>query len=348
MKKVLVTGGMGFIGSHTVVELLQGGFEAVIYDNLSNSSLAVLRRLSQITKMPITFIEGDIRDAGRLEDMFSHHDFDAVVHFAGLKAVNESLQDPVRYYNNNVFGALQLMEVMTNHDVKTMVFSSSATVYGSDEKVPFREEMRAGTPSNPYGMSKLMIENILSDVQKADSSWKIMCLRYFNPVGAHPSGLIGEDPRGIPNNLMPYLTQTAMGRRDVLSVFGGDYPTPDGSAIRDFVHVVDLARAHVAALQKCEVETGFHIVNVGTGTGYSVFEVLQTFEKINKVKIPFKVVDRRDGDVAVSFADTQLAERFLSWRASLDLEAMCRDSWHWQFNNPAGFAEQAAEAGMGA
>jgi UDP-glucose 4-epimerase len=348
MKKVLVTGGMGFIGSHTVVELLQGGFEAVIYDNLSNSSLTVLRRLSQITKMPITFIEGDIRDAGRLEDVFSHHNFDAVVHFAGLKAVNESLQDPVRYYNNNVFGTLQLMEVMTNHDVKTMVFSSSATVYGSDEKVPFREEMRAGTPSNPYGMSKLMIENILSDVQKADNSWKIICLRYFNPVGAHPSGLIGEDPRGVPNNLMPYLTQTAMGRRDVLSVFGGDYPTPDGSAIRDFIHVVDLARAHVAALQKCEVGTGFHIVNVGTGTGYSVFEVLQTFEKINKVKIPFKVVDRRDGDVAVSFADTQLAERFLSWRASLDLEAMCRDSWYWQCKNPAGFADQVSEFGKGA
>lgn len=348
MKKVLVTGGMGFIGSHTVLELLQGGFEAVIYDNLSNSSLTVLRRLSQITKMPITFIEGDIRDAGRLEDVFSHHNFEAVVHFAGLKAVNESLQDPVRYYNNNVFGTLQLMEVMTNHDVKTMVFSSSATVYGSDEKVPFREEMRAGTPSNPYGMSKLMIENILSDVQKADNSWKIICLRYFNPVGAHPSGLIGEDPRGVPNNLMPYLTQTAIGRRDVLSVFGGDYPTPDGSAIRDFIHVVDLARAHVAALQKCEVGTGFHIVNVGTGTGYSVFEVLQTFEKINKVKIPFKVVDRRDGDVAVSFADTQLAERFLSWRASLDLAAMCRDSWYWQCKNPAGFADQVSESGKGA
>lgn len=344
---MLVTGGAGFIGSHTVVELLQGGYEAVVYDNLSNSSPVVFERLSQITRTPITFIEGDIRDAGRLDDVFRHHNFDAVVHFAGLKAVNESVREPVRYYNNNVFGTLQLLEVMTKHDVKTMVFSSSATVYGSGAKVPFREDMRSGEPSNPYGMSKLMIENILSDIQKADNSWQIICLRYFNPVGAHPSGLIGEDPRGVPNNLMPVITQTAMGRRDVLKIFGGDYPTPDGSAIRDYIHVVDLAEAHVAALQKCREGAGFHIVNVGTGRGYSVFEILRTFESINKVKIPFEVVNRRAGDAAVSFADTELAERFLSWRASLGLEAMCRDSWHWQLTNPAGFAEQASRAGKG-
>ncbi|MDC6455445.1 UDP-glucose 4-epimerase GalE [Alphaproteobacteria bacterium] len=338
MKKLLVTGGAGFIGSHTVVELLQRGYELVLYDNLSNSSATVLERISQITKSPITFIKGDIRDVDRLDDVFTQHDFEAVLHFAGLKAVDESVQDPILYYNNNVFGTLQLLEVMTNHDVKKMIFSSSATVYGNDEKVPFREDMRTGIPSNPYGMGKLMIENILHDIQKADNSWQIMCLRYFNPVGAHPSGLIGEDPRGVPNNLMPFLTQTALGRRDVLSIFGGDYPTPDGSAIRDFIHVVDLAKAHFSALQKCQEGVGFCIVNVGTGRGYSVFEVLRTFESTNKVKIPFEVVNRRVGDAAVSFADPQLAERFLSWRASLGLEEMCRDSWHWQSTNPTGFA----------
>ena len=348
MKKLLVTGGAGFIGSHTVAELLQRGYEVVVYDNLSNSSPTVLRRLSQITKMPIVFIKGDVRDAGQLHDVFTHHDFEAVVHFAGLKAVNESVQEPIRYYNNNVFGTLQLLDVMTNHNVKKLIFSSSATVYGSDEKVPFREDMRTGMPSNPYGMSKLMIENILHDIQKAHNSWKIICLRYFNPVGAHPSGLIGEDPRGVPNNLMPVLTQNALGKRDVLRIFGGDYPTPDGSAIRDFIHVVDLAEAHVSALQKSQEEAGFHIINVGTGTGYSVFEVLRIFENTNKVKIPFEVVDRRVGDTAVSFADTKLAERFLSWRASLGLEEMCRDSWRWQRKNPVGFAEQAAEMGTGA
>ena len=346
--KLLVTGGAGFIGSHTVVELLQAGYEVVIYDNLSNSSPVVFERVSKITNIPISFVEGDIRDSGRLEDVFSHYDIDAVVHFAGLKAVNESVREPVRYYHNNVFGTLQLLEVMKNYGVKTMVFSSSATVYSSDLKAPFREDMRTGMPSNPYGMSKLMIENILSDIQKADNSWQIISLRYFNPVGAHPSGLIGEDPRGIPNNLMPFLTQTALGRRDLLSIFGGDYPTPDGSAIRDFIHVVDLAEAHVAALRKCQGGAGFHVVNVGTGRGYSVFEVLRTFENINKVKIPFEVVNRRAGDAAVSFADTQFAKSFLSWRASRGLEAMCRDSWYWQRKNPAGFSEQAAEAGISA
>ena len=342
--KLLVTGGAGFIGSHTVVELLQAGYEVVIYDNLSNSSSLVFERVSQITKIPVTFIEGDIRDVSGLDEVFTHHDFEAVLHFAGLKAVSESVQEPIRYYNNNVFGTLQLLEVMTNHDVKTMIFSSSATVYGSDGVVPFREDMCVSAPSNPYGMSKLMIENILSDIQKADNSWQIICLRYFNPVGAHPSGLIGEDPSGVPNNLMPFLTQTALGRRDMLRIFGDDYPTPDGSAIRDFIHVVDLAEAHVAALQKCQGGgCSFHIVNVGTGKGYSVFQVLRTFENINKVKIPFQVVNRRAGDVAVSFADTELAKKFLSWRASRGLDAMCRDSWHWQRKSPAGFKEPAAD-----
>lgn len=347
LKKLLVTGGTGFVGSHTAVELLQRGYEIVIYDNLSNSSSVVLKRLSQITKKPITFINSDIRDTESLDDVFTHHNFEAVFHFAGLKAVNESVQEPIRYYNNNVFGTLQLLQVMTTHGVKKMIFSSSATVYGSNEEAPFREDTLTGIPSNPYGMSKLMIENILSDVQKADNSWQIMCLRYFNPVGAHPSGLIGEDPRGVPNNLMPFLTQAALGRRNVLKIFGGDYPTPDGSPIRDFIHVVDLAEAHVSALEKCREGAGFHVVNVGTGKGYSVFEVLRMFENINKVKIPFKVVERRDGDTAVSFADTQLAERYLSWRASLGLEEMCKDSWHWQSKNPNGFEKQRTEVRTG-
>ena len=343
MKKLLVTGGTGFIGSHTAVELLQAGFEVIIYDNLSNSSPEVLKRLFQITKVPVTFVEGDIRDISRLNDVFTHHNFDAVVHFAGMKAVNESIRDPLLYYNNNVFGTLQLLEVMKCHEVKVMVFSSSATVYDKNAEVPFSEDMRVGIPTNPYGISKLMIENILSDVQKADNSWEVICLRYFNPIGAHPSGLIGEDPKGIPNNLMPFLTQTAIGKLDILNIFGGDYPTPDGSAIRDFIHVVDLATSHVAALQKCNDGAGFRIVNVGTGKGYSVFEVIRTFEKINKVKIPFEIVNRRFGDTAVSFADTKLAQRFLSWQASFGLEEMCRDSWNWQLKNPTGFEEEVAE-----
>lgn len=332
-----MTGGTGFVGSHTLVNLLQNKYEVVVYDNFVNSSPVVLKRLSQITKTPITFLEGDVRDASRLDDLFTHHEFDAVLHFAGLKSPNESMEEPVRYYNNNVFGTLQLLEVMKNHEVKKLVFSSSATVYGNSGKLPFREDERQGMPSNPYGTSKLMLENILSDVHGADNSWQIICLRYFNPVGAHPSGLIGEDPKGVPNNLMPFVTQAALGKRDVLSIFGGDYPTPDGSAIRDFIHVVDLAEAHVAALRKCNEGAGFRIVNVGTGKGYSVFELLRTFEKINKVKVPFEVVDRRVGDVAISFADSRLAESFLSWRACLGLDEMCRDSWNWQVKNPLGY-----------
>lgn len=343
MKKLLITGGTGFIGSHTAVELLQGGYEVVIYDNLSNSSQAVLKRLSKITKVPITFVQGDIRDFAQLDNMFTHHDFDAVVHFAGLKAVDESIRKPILYYNNNVFGTLQLLEVMTNHKVKKMVFSSSATVYSGDGELPYRENMRLDMPTNPYGMSKLMIEKILSDTQKADNKWQIICLRYFNPVGAHPSGLIGEDPKGMPNNLMPFITQTALGRQEVLNIFGGDYPTPDGSAIRDFIHVVDLAKAHVASLQKCLEGNGYHIVNIGTGKGHSVFEVLRTFEKINNLKIPFEVVDRRVGDTAVSYADTQLAKGFLSWQPSLGLDEICRDSWNWQSKNPAGYVDQTAD-----
>lgn len=337
MKKLLVTGGVGFVGSHTVVELRQKDYEVVIYDNLSNSSPLVLKRLLAITKKPIIFIEGDLRDIHRLNNVFKKHDFSAVLHFAGLKSVKQSTQEPLNYYNNNVYGTLQLLEVMRSHNVKSIVFSSSATVYGSDGDLPFHENIPLGMPSNPYGMTKLIIENILSDIQKADKSWQIICLRYFNPVGAHPSGLIGEDPRGFPNNLMPFLTQTALGRHNRLSIFGGDYPTPDGSAIRDFIHVVDLAKAHISALQKCFEKSGFHIVNIGTGKGYSVLEVLRTFEKINKLTIPFEIVDRRVGDTAVSFANIQFAKKFLSWRPTLGLDCMCRDSWNWQSKNPDGY-----------
>ncbi|MDA7720331.1 UDP-glucose 4-epimerase GalE [Alphaproteobacteria bacterium] len=340
MKRLLVTGGSGFIGSHTVVELIQKGYEVVIFDNLTNSSPVVLDRISKITKMPVEFVKGDLRDKCIVNDVFEKYNFDAVLHFAGLKAVEESVQEPMRYYDNNVFGTLQLLDVMERHDIKKLVFSSSATVYGCGKELPFREDMELGIPSNPYGMTKLVIEKILSDMQKADDTWRIMCLRYFNPVGAHPSGLIGEDQRGVPNNLMPFLTQTALGKREYLNIFGGDYPTPDGTAIRDFIHVVDLAKAHVCALQKCNETRGCNIVNIGKGKGYSVLEVLRAFEKTSNLKIPFKVVEKRVGDVAISVADTRLAESFLSWRASLSLDDMCKHSWNWQSKNPEGYSEQ--------
>lgn len=338
MKKLLVTGGAGYIGSHTVVELLNAGYEVVVFDNLSNSSPISLHRVFQIMGKRVLLIEGDIRDEQKLDVVFAQHDFDAVIHFAGLKAVGESVEQPLRYYSNNVFGSLQLFELMAKHGVKTIVFSSSATVYGDPVELPLHEKMPTGVPTNPYGMSKLMIENILSDLYVSDNSWRIARLRYFNPVGAHPSGLIGEDPTGIPNNLMPFITQTALGKREVLSVFGGDYPTSDGSGVRDYIHVVDLAKGHLAALDKCFSCSGVHTVNLGTGEGYSVLQLIQAFEKINKVSVPYEVVGRRAGDVAECYADTQFAEKYLNWKAQLGLEEMCRDSWHWQSKNPMGYA----------
>lgn len=340
MKKILVTGGTGYIGSHTVIELLQQGYEVIVYDNLSNSSNVVLDRISSITNSSINFIQGDIRDAERLNTVFKSNNFDSVAHFAGLKAVKESVEDPIIYYENNVYGTLQLLQIMIRHNVKKLVFSSSATVYGDTSELPFREDMPSGTPTNPYGNSKLIIENLLSDIQKSDKSWRIICLRYFNPVGAHPSGLIGEDPTGIPNNLMPIITQIALGRKEFLSVFGGNYPTTDGSAIRDYIHVVDLAKVHVVALEKCNKITGYHTVNVGTGKGYSVLEVLNAFEKVNKINIPYKIVDKRVGDIAISYADTKFAKKFLSWQPALNLYDMCKDSWNWQSRNPFGYVKK--------
>jgi len=337
MKKLLVTGGTGYIGSHTVVELLNADYEVVVYDNLSNSSPISLDRVFQITGKRALLIEGDIRDEQKLDEVFAQHDFDGVIHFAGLKVVRESVEQPLRYYNNNVFGSLQLFESMVKHDVKTIVFSSSATVYGDSVELPFHEKMPTGVPTNPYGMSKLIIENILSDLYVSNDSWRIARLRYFNPVGAHPSGLIGEDPTGIPNNLMPFITQTALGKRKLLHVFGGDYPTSDGSGVRDYIHVVDLAKGHLAALDKCFSSSGIHTVNLGTGEGYSVLQMIQAFEKVNNVSVSYEIIGRRAGDIAACYASTQFAEEYLNWKAQLGLDDMCRDSWHWQLSNPMGY-----------
>ena len=338
MNKILVTGGAGYIGSHTVVELVEAGYEVVVYDNLTNSSPISLERVTQITGKRVTFIEGDIRDKAALNSLFSVHAFDAVIHFAGLKAVGESVEQPLKYYNNNVYGSLKLFEVMVEHYVKTIVFSSSATVYGNPVELPLHEKMPTGIPTNPYGMSKLMIENILGGIYRADNSWRIARLRYFNPVGAHSSGLIGEDPTGIPNNLMPYITQAALGKLNELSVFGGDYPTVDGSGVRDYVHVVDLAKGHLAALCKLKEYKDMITVNLGTGEGYSVLQMIETFETVNNVKVPYKIVQRREGDVASCYADTSYAKELINWEANLGLNDMCRDSWNWQSNNPNGYS----------
>jgi len=336
MSKVLVTGGAGFIGSHTIVELLNAGHEVVLLDNLSNSSALSLDRVETITGQHPAFVEGDVRDTDLLDKIFTSHSIDAVIHFAGLKAVGESVDKPLEYYDNNVNGSLKLFNSMRKHDVKTIIFSSSATVYGDPVELPLKESMPTGVPTNPYGMSKLMIENILGDLFTSDPSWRIARLRYFNPVGAHDSGLIGEDPTGIPNNLMPYITQTALGKLPELSVFGGDYPTPDGSGVRDYIHVVDLAKGHLAALEKCQKDSGMYTVNLGTGQGYSVLEMISTFERVNEVKVPYKITGRRVGDVAACYADTTLAKQSLNWTAERGLDEMCRDSWNWQNKNPNG------------
>ena len=336
--KILVTGGAGYIGSHTCVELLQEGHNLVVLDNLSNSSRVALQRVSELTGRETLFVEGDIRDESCLEELFSIHDFDAVIHFAGLKAVGESNAQPVRYYDNNVNGTLTLLRVMAKYEVYTIVFSSSATVYGDPEIVPIREDAPLG-PTNPYGRSKLMVEQVLADVQRSDERWSVTLLRYFNPVGAHASGRIGEDPHGIPNNLMPYISQVAVGKLSELRVFGHDYPTPDGTGVRDYIHVVDLALGHLAALNKHHDDSGCHIYNLGTGQGVSVLEMRAAFEEASGQSIPHVFVDRRPGDVAACWADPSHAHKQLAWRAELGLNDMVRSSWRWQSQNPQGYRD---------
>ena len=334
--KILVTGGAGYIGSHTCVELLQAGYEVIAIDNLSNSSEESLRRVQEISGKQLNFHKIDLLDALALQALFEVHQISAVVHFAGLKAVGESVAIPLRYYQNNVSGSLVLLEAMQRAQVRKIVFSSSATVYGEPQSVPIREDFPLSA-TNPYGRSKLMIEDILRDLYASDDHWDIALLRYFNPVGAHPSGQIGEDPRGIPNNLVPYIAQVAVGKLPELRVFGGDYPTPDGTGIRDYIHVVDLAVGHIQALKILDQNPGLVTYNLGTGTGYSVLEVLRSFEAASGKTIPYQIVERRPGDVAASYADPSLAESALKWKAQRDIDQMCADVWRWQSLNPQGF-----------
>jgi len=336
--QILITGGAGYIGSHACVELLEAGYEIVVVDNFVNSKPAVLKRIEEITGRRFRFYEVDIRDREGLRKVFDENEIGAVVHFAGLKAVGESVAYPLAYYHNNVAGTIVLCQVMQEYGVKKMVFSSSATVYGHPDKVPIKEDFPL-KPVNPYGRTKFMIEEILKDVYEADNTWGISLLRYFNPVGAHPSGRIGEDPNGIPNNLMPYITQVAVGKREKLNVFGGDYPTPDGTGVRDYIHVVDLAKGHLLALEKVIRERGVSVYNLGTGRGYSVLEVVKAFAKVNGIKIPYVITDRRPGDIAVCYADTEKAYRELGFKAERNLEDMCRDAWNWQKRNPEGYVE---------
>ena len=338
--RVLVTGGTGYIGSHTCVELMQAGYEVVILDNLCNSHIAVVDRIAQIAGRTPEFVKADCRDPVAAREVFSRHRFDAVVHFAGLKAVGESVEKPVEYYDNNVHGSLVLCRAMTDAGVGTLVFSSSATVYGSASSVPIREDANLG-PTNPYGHSKLMVERILQDLAASNAEfWRCALLRYFNPVGAHPSGLIGEDPQGIPNNLMPNIAQVAVGIREKIRVFGSDYPTRDGTGVRDYIHVVDLARGHLAALETMQRTQRGMTVNLGTGRGVSVLEAVRAFERASGRTVPFERVARRAGDVAECYADPSLAEKILGWKAVYGLDDMCRDTWRWQSMNPHGYREE--------
>lgn len=333
---ILVTGGAGYIGTHTCVELLNAGYEVVVVDNFSNSKPEALKRVQDITGKTLKFYEADILDKEALEKVFSENAVEAVIHFAGLKAVGESVQIPLRYYHNNITGTLILCEVIEKFGVNKMVFSSSATVYGMNNISPLTEDLPLST-TNPYGSTKLMIEQILRDVFVANSKWSIALLRYFNPIGAHESGKIGEDPNGIPNNLMPYITQVAVGKREKLGVFGNDYDTHDGTGVRDYIHVVDLAKGHLKAVEKVMNSTGVDAYNLGTGVGYSVLDVVNSFEKATGQKIPYEVTPRRSGDIATCFADSTKALKELGWKAEKTLEDMCRDSWHWQQTNPTGY-----------
>jgi UDP-glucose 4-epimerase len=337
MQTILVTGGAGYIGSHTVLQLLEAGQDVIVLDNLCNSSQESLLRVAQLTGKQARFIESDIRDAQKLATIFAENKVDAVIHFAGLKAVGESVEMPLNYYNNNVYGTLILCEAMQKAGVKNIVFSSSATVYGDPVSLPLREDMPTGHPTNPYGMSKLMVEHVLQDLFKSDPSWNIAILRYFNPAGAHPSGRIGENPNGIPNNLMPFITQVATGKREFLSVFGNDYNTHDGTGVRDYIHVEDLAAGHLKALEKLSQNVGIVTYNLGTGQGYSVLDMVKEFEKQSGKAIPYKIVPRRGGDVAACYADPQTAYEALNWKAERGLAEMCKDSWKWQSSNPNGY-----------
>ena len=335
---ILVTGGAGFIGSHTLVELYASGHTATVVDNLSNSSQESLVRVAKIVGVDeIPFVKADIRDRATLDNLFAKNHFDACIHFAGLKAVGESVAKPWEYYDNNISGTLVLLDVMRQHGCKNIIFSSSATVYGDPAEIPITEECPKGQCSNPYGWTKSMLEQVMSDMQYADREWNVVLLRYFNPIGAHQSGTIGEDPNGIPNNLMPYITQVAVGKRPELGVFGNDYDTHDGTGVRDYIHVVDLARGHVAALCKIEQKAGLSIYNLGTGRGYSVLDVVKAFEAATGVKVPYSIKPRRAGDIATCYSDPSKAERELGWKAQYGLDEMVRDSWNWQRQNPNGF-----------
>lgn len=334
---ILVTGGTGFIGSHTCVELLDAGYDVVVLDNLSNSSEKSLERVKEITGKDLVFYKGDILDRTILGEIFSHHNIDAVIHFAGLKAVGESVQKPWEYYNNNIAGTLVLVDEMRRNGCKNIIFSSSSTVYGNPEEIPITENCPKGICTNPYGWTKSMLEQILSDMQHADPEWNVILLRYFNPIGAHKSGRIGENPNGIPNNLMPYITQVAVGKLEELGVFGDDYDTPDGTGVRDYIHVVDLAAGHVKALQKINEKAGLCIYNLGTGKGYSVLEIVKSFEDATGVKIPYSIKPRRAGDIATCYCDATKAKEELGWEAQYGIREMCEDSWRWQSNNPDGY-----------
>lgn len=332
---ILVTGGLGYIGSHTCLELLPMGCDVVVLDNLANSQLYTKTQLEEFTGRTVHFYEGDVRDGEILTRVFEEHRIDAVIHFAAMKAVGESAQLPLEYYDNNITGTLSLLKVMREHQCKTMVFSSSATVYGEPAEMPIGEDCPVGECTNPYGRTKQMAEQILRDVAAADPEWNVTLLRYFNPIGAHPGGIIGERPNGIPNNLMPYITQVAAGKLPHLNVFGDDYPTPDGTGVRDYIHVVDLAKAHVSALSVLRGCAGVHVYNLGTGRGYSVLEMVKTFEKVNGVQVPFVVQARRPGDVASCYCDPSKAARELGWKAEYTLEDMCRDAWKWEQSQAA-------------
>ena len=340
---VLVTGGAGFIGSHTVIELLQSGYEVVVVDDLSNASAIALDRVRQIVgdeaAQRLTFYEDNVLDRDAMNRIFDQHDIDRVIHFAGFKAVGESVTKPIEYYHNNIENTLVLVDVMRNHGCKSIIFSSSSTVYGDPDSLPLTEESPKKPATNPYGWTKWMIEQILTDLHTADPEWNVVLLRYFNPIGAHPSGLIGEDPKGIPNNLVPYVAQVAVGKLAAVQVYGNDYPTPDGTGVRDYIHVVDLARGHVAALNWMNGREGVEVFNLGTGKGSSVLEVVAAFSKACGKELPYVIRERRGGDIAANWCDASKAERMLDWKAQYDINDMCRDSWNWQSHNPNGFEE---------
>ncbi len=336
---VLVTGGAGYIGSHTCLELLESGYGVVVIDNLCNSNPKSLERVQALTGKSLKFYEGDVRDEALLQKIFAENEIGCVIHFAGLKAVGESVAMPWEYYDNNLNSTLVLTKVMKEAGMKNIIFSSSATVYTADNEMPLRETSRTGNCTNPYGWTKYMTEQILTGMAHADKAWSIVLLRYFNPIGAHESGQIGEDPRGIPNNLMPYITQVAVGRREKLSVFGNDYDTPDGTGVRDYIHVVDLAKGHVAAVKYATEHQGAEVFNLGTGTGYSVLDMVNTFQSVNNVPVPYVITDRRPGDIATCYADPAKSAEKLGWTAEKSLADMCRDSWNWQSKNPMGYSE---------